>query len=442
MDHAGAKELIERHAIETVECCFPDSWGVLTGRRMPAATFLRVARSGMSMPNAPFAWDLLGHIDPTPYASADTGFPNMFVRADLGTLRVAPWAARTALCLFDAFVGPDGPEHPLDSRAILRRAVARLNVTGYVAWTASELEFYLCDEQWQRIYADTRCWSMERGSDLEPVLGEIRATLLRCDVPVESSQIEYGPGQMEVNVEPGPPLETADRAAIFKYVVKILARRHGLRATFMAMPFQDGAGSGHHLHHSLRAIGSAANLFARVDDDAGPIRSVPMRRYLAGVLAHLSELTLVNLPTVNAYKRLEDYTFAPNRVSWGIDNRTVAVRVPLADGPSTRLELRAASSDANPYLIMAGAVASGADGLARELDPPPVTEGDAYTDPDLELLPTSLATAAQLFERSPFCKGLYGETFVETFTILARREQAAFLHHVTDWERDRYLAQA
>jgi glutamine synthetase len=153
-------------------------------------------------------------------------------------------------------------------------------------------------------------------------------------------------------------------------------------------------------------------------------------------------LTLVNLPTVNAYKRLEDYTFAPNRVSWGIDNRTVAVRVPLADSPSTRLELRAASSDANPYLIMAGAIASGADGLARELEPQQVTEGDAYQDPDLELLPTSLAAAAEVFERSPFCKEQYGETFVETFTILARREQAAFLHHVTDWERDRYLAQA
>ena len=414
----------------------------MNGKRGPLSTPIWPAGRVRCTPNAPFAWDLLGHIDPTPYASADTGFPNMFVRADLDTLRIAPWAPRTALCLFDAFIGPDGPTHPLDPRAILRRAVARLEATGYVAWTASELEFYLCDERWQRIYADTRCWSMERGAELEPVLGEIRATLRGSEVPVESSQIEYGPGQMEINVEPGAPLETADRAAILKYVVKLLARRHGLRATFMAMPFQDGAGSGHHLHHSLRAVGSEANLFSRAEDTETPIRSELMRRYLAGVLARLPELTLVNLPTVNAYKRLEDYTFAPNRVSWGIDNRTVAVRVPLADAPSTRLELRTASSDANPYLIMAGAIASGADGIARELEPQRVTDGDAYQDPDLEVLPTSLGTAAQLFERSPFCKGLYGETFVETFTILARREQAAFLHHVTDWERDRYLAQA
>ena len=223
----------------------------MNGKRGPLSTPIWPAGRVRCTPNAPFAWDLLGHIDPTPYASADTGFPNMFVRADLDTLRIAPWAPRTALCLFDAFIGPDGPTHPLDPRAILRRAVARLEATGYVAWTASELEFYLCDERWQRIYADTRCWSMERGAELEPVLG-----------------------------------------------------------------------------------------------------------------------------------------------------------------------------------------------IARELEPQRVTDGDAYQDPDLEVLPTSLGMAAQLFERSPFCKGLYGETFVETFTILARREQAAFLHHVTDWERDRYLAQA
>jgi glutamine synthetase len=114
----------------------------------------------------------------------------MFVRADLDTLRIAPWVPRTALCLFDAFIGPDGPAHPHDPRAILRRAVARLEATGYLAWTASELEFYLCDERWQRIYADTRCWSMERGAELEPVLGEIRdAARVRCSSRVEPDRV-------------------------------------------------------------------------------------------------------------------------------------------------------------------------------------------------------------------------------------------------------------
>jgi len=147
----------------------------------------------------------------------------------------------------------------------------------------------------------------------------------------------------------------------------------------------------------------------------------------------------VNLPSVNAYKRLKDYTFAPNRVSWAVDNRTVAVRIPSGDPAARRLEIRTPSADANPYLIVAGAVASGADGIARSLTPPPATEDDAYRDETLERLPTTWGAAVDLFERSAFCKDTFGETFVETFSLLARREETQFRQHVTDWERSRYL---
>jgi glutamine synthetase len=142
---------------------------------------------------------------------------------------------------------------------------------------------------------------------------------------------------------------------------------------------------------------------------------------------------------VNAYKRLKDYTFAPNRVSWALDNRTAAVRIPAGDPGSRRLEIRTASADANPYLILAGTIAAGADGIARALEPPPAVEGDAYRDDSLERLPATLGAAVDLFERSAFCKDVFGEVFVETFSILQRREEATFRAHVTDWERERYL---
>jgi glutamine synthetase len=272
---------------------------------------------------------------------------------------------------------------------------------------------------------------MTRGAEIEPVLGEIRSTLSACGVPVESSQTEGGPAQMEINVSPASPIETADGAAILKYVVKLIARRHDMRATFMPMPFQDAEGSGHHLHESLRAKGSEENVFAN-DESL-------LHAYLAGVLEHLTDLTAVNLPSVNAYKRLKDYTFAPNRVSWAFDNRTAAVRIPAGDPAARRLEIRTASADANPYLILAGTIAAGADGIARGLQPPAALEGDAYKDDTLERFPTSLGTAVDAFERSAFCKDVFGETFVETFSILQRREETAFLEHVTDWERARYL---
>jgi glutamine synthetase len=418
-------------SIDTVECCFPDTWGIFVGRRMPAHVFLKAAEQGLSMPNAPFAWNIAGDIDPTPYANADTGFPNMHVAPDLATLRPAAWAERTAFCLMDAYLERDGSPNPLDTRGILRRAVASLGDRGFEAWVAPELEFYLCTPDWQPIYDDHRCWSMTRGAEVEPVLGEIRSTLLAAGVPVESSQTEGGPGQFEINVAPAPPIEAADNAAILKYVVKLIAERHGVRATFMPMPFQDVEGSGHHVHNSLRTKGSEANVFAGDDTVFGP--------YLAGVLMHMADTTAVNLPSINAYKRLKDYTFAPNRVGWAVDNRTAAVRIPAGDPQARRLEIRTPSADANPYLIIAGTIAAGADGIARSLTPPPPIEGDAYKDDTLERLPTSLGAAVDLFERSAFCKDAFGETFVETFSILARREETAFHQHVTDWERTRYL---
>ena len=430
MDLAETERFLS--SADTVECCFPDMWGVFVGRRMPAASFLNVAERGMSMPNAAFAWNIRGDINPTPYANADTGFPNMHVLPDLSTLRPAPWAERTAFCLMDAFEEPGGAPNPLATRGILRRSVETLGDLGYEAWVAPELEFYLCTENWQPVYEDHRCWSMTRGAEYEPVIGEIRDTLLSAGVPIESSQTEGGPGQFEINVAPASPIETADNAAVLKYVVKLIAERHGLRATFMPMPFTGAEGSGHHIHNSLRRTGSEDNVFASEDPT--------MRAYLAGILTHTIDLTAVNLPSVNAYKRLKDYTYAPNRVSWSLDNRTAAVRIPPSDDAGRRLEIRTPSADANPYLIAAGVIAAGADGIARALEPPPVLEGDAYKDESLERIPVTLGAAIDVFERSAFCKDVFGEAFVETFSILCRREESAFREHVTDWERGRYLA--
>jgi glutamine synthetase len=439
MDLAQAERFLSDQGIETVECCFPDTWGILTGRRLPTARFLRAAADGLSMPNAPFAWSIRGDIAPLPYTNPDTGYPNMHVLPDLTTLRVAPWAERTGFCLMDAFLEPGGEPNPLDPREILRRSIERLRELGFEALVASELEFYLCTPDWEPIYDDHRPWSMANAAAFEHVLGDIRTTLAAAGVDVESSQTEYGPGQMEINVGPSDPLAMADTATLLRFVVKLVARRHDLRATFMPMPFQGASGSGHHLHISLRSNGSDENAFDPASEGTDTIPTKAMAGFLAGVLAQLRDMTVVNLPSVNAYKRLTDYTFAPNRVCWGFDHRTAAVRVPAEHGAATRLELRTASSDANAYLVIAVALASGARGLADGLAPPPPITSDAYQDDTLERLPRTLAEAAHVFEGSPFATETFGRVFVETFSILARREEEALRATVTDWERARYL---
>ena len=205
------------------------------------------------------------------------------------------------------------------------------------------------------------------------MLGEIRSALLGCAVPVESSQTEYGPGQMEVNISPSGPLEAADNATILKYVVKVVARKHGLRATFMPMPFQEGSGSGHHVHLSLvRRDRTRTCSPARLEGDL--LRCLPRGRPRP-----LVELTAVNLPSVNAYKRLFDYTFAPNRVSWA----STTERWPFASPPG---KPRAQAGDPDglrgrePLPDRCRRARATAEGVAGRLQPPGATSGDAYKD--------------------------------------------------------------
>ena len=163
-----------------------------------------------------------------------------------------------------------------------------------------------------------------------------------------------------------------------------------------------------------------------------------MRRYLTGLLAHQVELQAINCPTINAYKRVEDYSFAPTQVSWGLDHRLVAVRSVVDHGEATRLEARWASADANPYLVLAGCLAAGADGLEHELELPPIVTGDPHVDESLRRLPTSLAEAVPELEGSEFARRVYGETFVDVYLTMLRHELELFGRHVTDWERERY----
>ena len=295
---------------------------------MPSATFLKAAEHGLSMPNAPFAWNIRGDIEPTPYANADTGFPNMHVVPDLTTLRPAPWAERTGFLPDGRVRGTGRRPAPFGPARDPRRSVEQLDELGYEAWVASELEFYLCTPDWQPIYDDHRCWSMTRGAEYEPVLGQIRATLLAAGIPVESSQTEGGPGQFEINVAPAAPIEAADNAAILQLRGEARGRAAWAARDVHADAVPGREGIGHHLHESLRAKGSETNVF--VD---GRRRS--SAHTSPASLSTRSTLTAVNLPSINAYKRLKDYTFAPNRVSWALDNRTVAVRIPAGD-PSAR----------------------------------------------------------------------------------------------------------
>ena len=433
----AAREFLEGHDVHTVECMFADTWGIPRGKRLSTKHFLSTAGgSGFAMANVAFTWDMHGVIFPTRFVNDETGYPDMHVVPDLSTLRVAAWRDGTAFCICDTIDPTTHESVPIDGRAILRRAVERVQAQGYEPVTATELEFHLCTPDWAPLYTGAHCYSMAKGSEIEPVVSEIRRVLEASGIMVEAWNVEYGPAQVEVNLGHGSPIDVADATLVFKYVVKQTAAESGLRATFMPKPYITEAGNGLHINQSLLGP-DGHNAFA-AGDEGPPLHSSLMRRYLSGLLANQVALQPVNCPTINAYKRVEDYSFAPTQVSWGLDNRLVAVRSVVDHGEATRLECRWASADANPYLVMAGCLGAGADGLANGFDVPPMVTGDPHVDASLTRLPTDLAGALPAFEQSQFVRDLYGDVFVDVYGVMLRHELELFARHVSDWERERY----
>lgn len=433
-DLERVRELCERHGIHTVECMFADTWGIPRGKRIPTRQFLR--SGGFAMANVAFTWDMNCFIFPTQFVNDTHGYPDLHAVPDLSTFRLSGVREGVACCICNTVDIDTHEPVALDGRSILRRGIDRLSALGYEAIAATELEFHLCTPDWEPFYRGVHCYSITKGAEVEHVTGDIRLALEEAGIDVEAYNVEYGPAQVEVNLLYGPALEVADRTMLFKYVVKQVAQRHGLRATFMAKPFAGEAGNGLHIHQSLRGK-DGKNAFA-ANDGEPPLRSDLMRRYLSGLVAHQRDLQAVMSPTINSYKRVEDYSFSPTQVSWGLDHRLVGVRCVVDHGEATRLEARWASADANPYLVLAGCLGAGAAGLESEHELPPMVTGDPHVDGDLERLPISLEGALANFEGSEKARRIYGETFVDTYATMLRNELAQFSRSITDWERSRY----
>ena len=432
--------LCEEHAIHTVECVFVDTWGMPRGKRLPVRQFLR--GSGFAIANVVYTWDPTCFIFATPWVDETDGFPDMHAIPDLASFRVAGWTEGVAVVLCDTVDPATGDAIAMDSRQMLKRQLARAGELGYGVDAASELECHFYTEDWQPLYDDINCYSIYRGWEMEPFMLDIRESLRRTDIEVEACNVEYGPGQTEINVRYGPMMKMADDTVLFKYIVRLCAKRHGLNVTFMAKPFLLEAGNGMHVHQSLTRDGR--NVFAERDEDSVLQNSV-MRRYLTGLLAHHKELQLVMTPTISGYKRVQDYSFSPTQVTWGLDHRLVGVRSIVGAGSANRLEARWAAADANPYLVFAGLLAAGLDGLENDYPLMPQVTGDPHADERWERLPAGIDGAIENFD-SAFTRSVFGDVFVDNFLFMQRREAAEFAEHaepgddVSDWEIRRYRA--
>lgn len=432
--------LCEEHGVHTVECVIVDSWGMPRGKRLPVKQFLR--GSGYAIASVVYSWDPTCFIFDTPWVSVDGGVPDMHAIPDLSSFRIAGWTEGVAIVMCDT-VTVDGHEPiAMDARHMLKQQLARAEAMGYGVDAASELECHFFTPDWKPIYDDINCYSIYRGWEMEPFMLDIRESLRKTGIEVEACNVEYGPGQTEINVRYGPMLKMADDTVYFKYIVRLCAKRHGLNVTFMAKPFISEAGNGMHIHQSLTKDGK--NAFAVQDEDS-VLGNTLMRKYLTGLLAHHKELQLIMTPTISGYKRVQDYSFSPTQVTWGLDHRLVGVRCIVGAGAGNRLEARWAAADANPYLVFAGVLAAGLDGIENNYELMAQTTGDPHAEEQWERLPTSIDGAIDNFD-SPFTRSVFGDTFVDNFVIMQRRESEEFQANaehgddVSEWELKRYRA--
>ena len=275
---------------------------------------------------------------------------------DFATFRPLPWRPGVGHVISD-IVAHDRNPSLLDPRAVLKRVLARLAGLGYTAKVGVELEFYLLNPDGSPFQHDIHAYSLENANALDPLITDLNETL-GAFTRLEGIQTEYGPGQVETNLVYTDALEAADDAARLKYAAKEVARRHGKIASFMAKPFSEHSGSSQHLHISLWRDGAPA--FASQD---GAENAVALHA-IAGLLEHLPSITLFGAHSVNAYRRFVPDSFAPATVTWSRDNRSAAVRSLIeADPAATRIELRSGASDANPYWLVASALAAVVAGL-------------------------------------------------------------------------------
>jgi glutamine synthetase len=385
-----------------------------------------------------FVFDMQNDLPDNPYINMDSGYLDCKLVPDPSTGRLLTHRPGYAIVFADA-LDHHGQPHPLAPRGLLASQIAKCEEAGLAPVVATELEFYLCTPDLEPIQSHIQYSSLTDGTDVEACLAEMRSALAGAGLEVESSNAEYGPGQFEINIGHADAMTCADNTVLFKSIVKQIANSYGLVATFMPKPWTEQSGSGQHIHTSMRADG--ANAFA--DSNGSP--NDLMAKWVAGLLAHAEAMTLLGAPTLNGPKRIRPYTFAPTHIHWGLDNRSVLCRcICEANSAANRVEFRSAGADANPYLMIAAILAAGFDGVQRNLELGPMSEGDMYSNPgECVALPATLEDAVARFSGSALADML-GEMFAVSYAGIAQHEIALAAENssdpddVNDWERERF----
>ncbi|MCB1624649.1 MAG: glutamine synthetase [Pseudomonadales bacterium] len=444
-----AEFLAGRPATRFVDVFLNDLNTVERGKRIDRASIAAVYERGMPLPGSMFALDVLGGTVQASGLGFDDGDADRPCLPIAGTLFDVPWLADDVAQLQVTMHEADGRPFFGDPRHVLTNVLEKLAQLELTPVVAIEFEFYFVDRERTaaglpqpprspltgRREHKTQINSMHNLDAYSAVLAEIDCVCSAQGVPATTALAEYGPGQYEVNLRhSADALRACDEALRFKRIVKAVARRHGMDATFLPKPYRDMAGSGLHVHVSITDH-AGRNIFGSDQ----PEHCAVLRHAIAGTLTTLADGTAICAPGPNSYRRFRPEAYVPLHAAWSINNRGTAIRIPASDAANCRIEHRLAGADANPYLLVAWVLAGIHHGITQRLEPPPALSGNAYrTDPG-EPLPTHWDTAIARLATSDCARTYLGERFTDLYCTVKRAELAEFSSHVTPLEIDWYM---
>jgi glutamine synthetase len=412
--------------------------GCLRGKRLPANSEEKILTEGIKLPRSVISIDLWGEDVAESGLVFETGDNDGICLPISSELKNIPWKSnrkQMQTMMHEA----DGSPFMADPRQILKHVLDQYQQMGYTPVVATELEFYLVKQDDsgspRPLNQDLDGYSLELLDQLDDFLNDIRTAATVMDIDADAIISEIGPGQFEINLNHQTnALLAADQAINFKCLIKGVAKKHGYTASFMAKPFAGRSGNGFHVHFSLLNM-QQQNIFDNGTENGSSI----LLNAVAGLMKAMPESMLLFAPHLNSYKRLAPGTHAPTLNCWGYDNRTTAVRIPESSNQARRIEHRVAGADANPYLVIAAVLGAALYGIDEQLIPNQPISGNAYDNPDLEVLPDTWRQAIIKFENATLLPRYLGPLLVPVFTAIKKCESEKIAGLITDVEYQAYL---
>ncbi|RLA47377.1 MAG: glutamine synthetase [Gammaproteobacteria bacterium] len=432
--------------ITTIEALLPDCNGMMRGKWLPRHKLGKIFDGELKLPKTALSLDIWGRdVEELVFASGDA---DGICRPVEGSLLPTPWTpgcqhGQVMLSMFNA----DGTPYLGDPRHVLKQVLTRYQESGWRAVVAAELEFSLV--KWDKSIPQHTCPAPAGGAPVggntygldvlnhhHAMMEDLRLACEVQDLPFDGVVKESAPSQYEINMQHvDNPVLAAKQIMMMKRLIKGVAAKHDLIASFMAKPFENEAGNGMHVHCSVLDE-NGVNIF----DDSTETGTPLLHNAIAGCLLNMADSVAILAPSYNAYRRFQPGCHAPTFPSWGYENRTVAVRVPAGSHGARRLEHRVAGADANPYLLFAVLLSAMLDGIEQNLSPGKPITGDGYAQEEASL-PVYMPDAVKLFSESDFIRNALGSELQRIFTLTKEQEIAEFRKRITTLEYQSYLEQ-